>query len=271
MTITEVKATNTRWEKFIYRLNHIAAWMFEVRKVGIALLILSVSTGIYGYWLTHPNEPFIWRKFIFDFYTNISTEFFSIAVTVLIIDSLYQRRQREDEKRRLIRQIGSQERTIALPALTELRAMDAIKDGSLVGVDLERANLHDVKLGHADLRRVKMDFVDLSDSLLSFANLEGADMSGANLKKTMLIGANMRRVNLVAANLKGAYLRDADLTFVKFENARFDETTQLPDGEYWTHETDMHRFTNPQHPKYWRSSLSESHAYRENRRHHNDN
>jgi hypothetical protein len=63
---------------------------------------------------------------------------------------------------------------------------------------------------------------------------------------------NMPRIGLSGANLQGA-----DLT-----GAKFDENTTLPDGTKWTPDTDMTRFTDPEHPEFWRSDIKWSPAYR---------
>jgi uncharacterized protein YjbI with pentapeptide repeats len=54
--------------------------------------------------------------------------------------------------------------------------------------------------------------------------------------------ANLGEVNLGGANLQGAILKRANL----------DEFTILPDGTKWTPDTDMARFTDPDHPDFWR-------------------
>jgi hypothetical protein len=36
----------------------------------------------------------------------------------------------------------------------------------------------------------------------------------------------------------------------------------LPDGTRWTPDTDMERFTDPQHPAFWRSDNRHSPAHR---------
>jgi hypothetical protein len=56
-----------------------------------------------------------------------------------------------------------------------------------------------------------------------------------------LIGADLRGTNFKAANLTGAILR----------NAQFSNKTILPDDKKWTPETDMTRYTNPNHPDFW--------------------
>lgn len=260
MTITTQKTSESRWDRIRARLQRIAEWLFTVRKVGFGLLAMSVSVGFYGHISSYGTLN--WNQFFQDFYANISSELGSVAITVLIIDSLYQRRQREEEKARLIRQMSSKENGLALQAAEELRALGAVKDGALRGANLEGANLEGVRLGRADLRDARMDFSNLSQSYMYFANLERADMSGVNFQGAVLTGANLRNADLVTAKLHGTLLSEADLTHAKLDHAEFDEQTQLPDKTTWAKGADLSRFTDPNHPNYWRSAMSESPAYK---------
>lgn len=270
MTITTQKTTETRWDIIRSRVGNFITSITTVFNVGLALLVVSLATGIYGYWVVNVLPPdgagWNWSQFFMDYYANISSEAFSVAITVLIIDTLNRRRAKQEERGRLIRQMGNKENGIALQAAEELRGMNAHKDGSLRGIELEGANLHTVRLGAADLRGARMDFSDFSDAQLFFANLERADMSGVNFQGAALTNANLRDTNLVAANLSGALLLGADMTNAKIEKAVWSEDTQLPDNTRWRDSTDLTRFTDPTHPQYWRSDMTESPAYSGGRR-----
>jgi hypothetical protein len=265
MTITTQKTTETRWDRFRTAAGRFLTRITTVFNFGIVLLLLSLTTGIYGYRIANADANGIinwsWTQFWVDYYANISAEFGSVAITVLIIDTLNQRRQKQEEKGRLIRQMGNKENGIALQAVEELRALNAHKDGSLRSVNLEEANLHGVRLGHVDMRGARMDFSDFSGAHLFFANLERADMSGVNFCDAALTWANLRHADLVAADLRGALLSEADLTHAKLDRAHFNERTQLPDGSKWQKGADLTRFTDPNNPHYWRSESEESPAY----------
>jgi hypothetical protein len=259
VTITTQKTTESRWEMLSGRVARWAAKVFTVGNVGIVLVVMSVVIGTFGYVRTHGS--FAFDSFLQEFYANISSELGSVAITVLIIDRLNQRRQREEEKARLIRQMGNKVNGIALQAVEDLRALDAIKDGSLMNINLEEANLQGVRLGRVDLRNARLDFANLSGGHLFFANLERADMSGVNFSGAVLTGANLRYADLVAADLRGTLLSEADLSHAKLDRAQFDDNTQLPDKTNWRKGVDMTRFTDPTHPNYWRSEMPESFAY----------
>jgi uncharacterized protein YjbI with pentapeptide repeats len=78
------------------------------------------------------------------------------------------------------------------------------------------------------------------------ANLQGAKLEYANLRKAELEGAHLEGAELDYANLQGAELAGAHL-----EDARFEHSTTMPDGARWTPETDVSRFTDPEHPDFW--------------------
>ncbi len=264
MTITTQKTTESRWDIVWGRISRNASRVFTVGNVGIVLVIMSLTIGIFGFTATH--DGFDPQEFLREFYANISSELGSVAITVLIIDRLNQRRQKEEEKARLIRQMGNKVNGIALQAVEDLRALNALKDGSLANANLEESNLQGVRLGRVDLRGARMDFSNLSGGHLFFANMERADMSGVNFSGAVLTGANLRFADLVAADLRGTLLSEADLSHAKLDRAQFDENTQLPDKSNWRPDIDLTKFTDPAHPNYWRSEMPESFAYQQQRR-----
>ena len=266
MTITTQKTTETRWDQLRTRFSNFILNATTVFNSGLILLILSVSFGFTGYRIVHVDtspaqQETAWYKFWADYYANISAEFGSVAITVLIVDTLSRRRQKQDEKQRLIRQMSNKDNGIALQAVEELRALNALKDGTLRRINIEEANLSGVRLGRVDMRQARMDFSTLSEAHLFFANLERADMSGVDLSGAVLTGANMRYVNLVAADLRGTLLSEVDLMHAKLDNAKFDENTRLPDNSNWHKGVILDRFTDPTHPNFWRSQMVESPAY----------
>src|SRR5664279_3836454 len=66
------------------------------------------------------------------------------------------------------------------------------------------------------------------------------------LRLLNLLHQDPRHINLQKANLYDADLDGADL-----KGAKFDETTELPNGSYWTSETNMRRFTDPGYQNFW--------------------
>jgi hypothetical protein len=78
-------------------------------------------------------------------------------------------------------------------------------------------------------------------SSLLWTNLRGADLRGADLRGASLLMANLRGANLLEADLRGANLM----------LPQFNQDATLPDGEKWMPDTDMARFTDPDHPRFW--------------------
>jgi len=154
-----------------------------------------------------------------------------------------------------------------------------LSGANLESATLERANLWLANLEGADLMDATLEGADLDSANLSGthlwrATLEGADLRSANLSGSNLLGANLSRANLRSANLSGAKLRDvnlsgADLRRANLEGAIINKTTNLdkatilPDAndigdwlnpkfdKHWTPDTDMSRYTDPNHPDFW--------------------
>jgi uncharacterized protein YjbI with pentapeptide repeats len=102
--------------------------------------------------------------------------------------------------------------------------------------------------------------IDLSERDLCGAILDGANLSGANLQGTFFTGMSMEvrqcdpvslvGADLTGANLAGAWLFEANLLHAILDDAVFTPATQLPNGEQWTPDTDMARFTDHRHPDF---------------------
>lgn len=168
-------------------------WTRATAVIGLLFLLAAIVVAIIGQFSTRQRLDV--RSFFGDFYTNISTDLVSIAVTVLIIDTLNQRRADIERKRRRIREMRSPDNGIALAALNELRDEGWTEDGSLRDAYLLAANLEGAFLRD----------VDLSGAWLRDANLRRAYMRDTNLTKATLIGADLSGVReLTPAQLRQA-------------------------------------------------------------------
>jgi len=160
-----------------------------------------------------------------DIYSNAGTELISIALTVLIIDQLYQRRAGREEIKRLLREVSSKDNATALRAVEELRDRGLIAKGILAGADLKYANLEDVILADADLSGAYLTFANLDEADLRNVNLSGAILRQCNLQRALLLNANLTDAKLLEAdlrnaNLNGAILKGANLAGATLEGAR---------------------------------------------------
>ncbi len=261
---------------------------YQVLGGGVLVLI-----GVFVGWIFFAAKHPILDKYSLGYGTNLYTEFISIAVTVFIVDRLNQRREEQREaarekereeregerrteelKKRLVREAGSPDNGTALNAIRELsdRGWLIGKNGLLQNADLRRANLEGAKLERANLQGAELLVsklqgahligADLQDAELVAANLEGAVLVGADLQDAELVAANLEGAVLVGANLQGANLHEANLQEVALYKATFDENITLPDRTKWAPDTDMERFTKPEHPEFWRSDWELSPAYR---------
>jgi hypothetical protein len=260
-------------KSFFRRLVKDDDW--TVQRIGLLFLIGSILLIILGYPIAHPNERFTLSTLVEDLYSNVSSELIGIAVTILIIDRIYRRYDERNEEKRarvdLTRQLGSTVNEVAKRAAEELRAKGWLTDGSLQEIDLRAANLEDARLWKADLQGANMQWARLKKANLNDSILVGANLTQANLQTAWLRGADLRGANLFEAKLyravlKGAYLENADLSGAHLEGARleganlrntvfanacWDELTVLPDGEHWSAECDLKRFTDPLHPNFF--------------------
>jgi hypothetical protein len=206
-------------------------------------------------------------------FLNLGTEMLGAVATYVLLGLLIGRREEEEAKKSdLIAQMGSQVLGDAIRAVEELRRHGWLYDGSLQGANLGGANLQGANLGGANLQEV----------ILSRANLKVAFLVGANLQATYLVEAHLGSANLTFADLQGAYLQEARLFSTRLQEANLAEVNlegailagtdlqgailrqanlqkvsynphaTLPDGTKWTPDTDMARFTDPEHPDFWR-------------------
>lgn len=202
------------------KFNRFTDW-WSIRKVGSIMLAVAVFSGVLGYLNQHSGLYLgeLFGQIIADFYANFSTELASIAITVLIIDSLYHRQETKLEKARLIREMASSDHGIALNAVSELDAHGWLRDGSLRGEHLMGANLEGVDLSNADLEGIMLTSANLKGADLSFTNLRHASLSSANLKGANLSFTNLRHANLSSAKLQEVSLGNADLQNASLRNA----------------------------------------------------
>lgn len=214
----------------------------------LILGILGILIIIVGFALTHPASltigatfPAVSAKldwvtsFVEDMYSNGGIELISIAVTVLIIESLNRRRADRERREELILQMGSPINSSAVEAARILSLKKWLRDGSLEnrnfqeadlrGADLTKARLQGVKLGKAQLRGAQLRGAQLQGADLPEALLEEVNLREANLEKAQLWQANLQGAQMMEADcqhtfLAGANLAEADLREVNFHRAR---------------------------------------------------
>ena len=188
------------------------------------------------------------------FLLSLLVQVIGIGVTVLIMDNLAERRadrRAEDaRKRQLIDDAASTNNEIAKNAVHQLGRKGWLtgEDGLLKGADLEGANLQGANLENANLEAARLIGANLQGANLAGTNLHWVDFWNANLEAANLSRANLHEADFWNANLQGAELGLANLQAADLRDAKFDDTTILPDGNHWSPETDLNRFTDPPRP-----------------------
>jgi len=259
----------------------------------LGLIVLTL--GLAG--LINGPIPYLPIPGLREFHESVASELFSMGLAVLLIDTANERRADRKLKEEIILQMGSPDNGFALEAIRILRRKGWLGDGSLKNTEIPYANLKDARLSLADLRGVNLvaanlhgailERANLQSAVLNKVNLQGANLMGANLHNAVLSGTHLEGANLVGANLHSATLWEAKLwhnphpewpdgtnefhVFLRQILVRdtasgdtvFDDTTRLPDGTFWRPDTDMTRFTDPEHPNFWRPDVRYSPSTRQ--------
>ena len=184
-----------------------------------------VTLGILGVGIT----LLLLSNWLPEWLVGIAPELIGIAVTVLIIERLVERRNQEQRKQEIIEQIYSPVRDVAVEALRLTRKngwFDDINKEDFIEVHWEGANLREASLDGASMMGANLEGANLIDASLDStwlfgANLKGADLWNASLTRAHLNainleGACLRAANLDEANLEGAILAKADLNRATF-------------------------------------------------------
>ncbi|MBN1146073.1 MAG: pentapeptide repeat-containing protein [Anaerolineales bacterium] len=163
------------------------------------------------------------------FLSDMSPEFTGIGITILIIDAASELLVTQQEKKRLVLQMGSPNNAFAVEAARQLKAQDW-------GYNKDRT-LHQAHLAHADLSRgdlndVNLQQANLSSALLRETRLNRANLQQADLSQARLIGAELNGASLVEANLNNALLNNATLVGADLRHASLVQAN-LRSQQHW--------------------------------------
>jgi len=167
---------------------------------------------------------------------NLGSDFLGVALAVLVINALQERAQDEQLKQRLIREMSSKIRDVAVPAAEEMKLRGwgfgddrSLAEVRLVEANLQGADLSGANLSAANLRKANLNGAKLLRSQLHFASLDEADLSGAKMDECYLAQTHLEKANLARAKLwltrldgaylEGAVLQEADLSSVNLRGA----------------------------------------------------
>jgi len=229
---------------------------------------------------------YIFPQKVEDYSVNLYTEVISVIFTIVVLDQINEYRDTQRLKRRLVREAGSRANNTAVSAIDWMRHEGwltgesgllkgaDLHDAKLANANLYEANLEDANLLHANLYKANLAESNLTRAVLYEANLTNADLRGANLEGAYLAGTNLTNAKLNRANLTNADLRGAILIGANLQNAKLNNDTMLfsdinnniivailPDGTKCIEDTPptaiMDRFTDPNHPDFWRPPESD--------------
>lgn len=266
--MTSPDKQQSRWQE-IQQIWKIFDSFYEVLR-GSILVVLLFAMGAY-----------IFVDKISDFSMNAFTELISVIGTIFILDKLATRRSERERKEELIFQMGSDESITSKEAARLLGLKGWLIDGSLQAANLKEANLQGAKLEGADLQRTvlwganlqnsnlmssnlqeadlranfqkaDLSFAKLHKANLAWAELENSDLTYTTFQEASLVCANFRGAKLYAVNLQGADLTSASFIDANCQYLIFDSQTTMPDGSKWTPTVRINRYTNPNHPNFWK-------------------
>jgi Pentapeptide repeats (8 copies) len=234
-----------QWSKFTAR-----------ERTRIILAGLTVIALAMAFASAYREGQFDWRGLG----SNLSTGLFGSVITFILIDRLIggkqeqekQERETQELKERLIRQLRSRNNAEAISAAEELAERGWLQDGTLRDADLRNANLQGVKFQKADLRGASLAYANLEGADLLGAKLSGTDFWWANLTNAGVGGVVVRFGSQQAPRSSGLLLSGEGI-IEEILQAEFDDHTVLPDGTHWSSGDYLERFTDPEHPNFWKA------------------
>ena len=173
--------------------------MKRSQMLSIAILVLAILLLVFSFystWLeTVGSGSTRFNIFIFlrNYSVNFGPEAAGIALTVLILDFLNERRSKYHAdaqlKEQLIREMQSRHAPTAVSAVEKLRVHGWLEDGSLRGMGFSGARLRSANLYRADLTGTNLGGAHFQNSSLKYVNFTNAK----NLTDMQLIQAKALR------------------------------------------------------------------------------
>ena len=173
--------------------------------VGLLILAAAIFLSYRHFVVSHKD----FNEFAKDYYANLSSELFGIAITILLIDYLYEQKEKESNKARLLRELASEDKGFTSRALREIRSLGYLYDGTLNGADLSGANLCDLDFANANLRNVNFTGAQLNKAIFTNSDLTGANLNYAELRDAKLENCKLTNVQMKKCNLYGAIMNNS--------------------------------------------------------------
>jgi len=197
----------------------LPGWTIQMKVIGSLFIISLISIVFYLF------------QSKFDFAgvaLNLGTEMLGAVITYLLIQNVI---GKSETKEKLIINMRSKVRDVALQAIDELRQSNWLMDGSLKEANLNGGNLRGVELYGANLLGASLTGVNLSGAKLYGVKLAGANLFNADLSSAILNSTDLDRANLRQANLYGTDLSTVhNLNRADLNGAWYSDKTKWPDG-----------------------------------------
>lgn len=235
-----MKSNRNFWTSFVYLL-------------GLILFILGISINLWGAYVESDFKTIDLHKLFIASYGNIGVGLIDTAITILVIDTLYRKREEHSHRETLFRQLRSTDNLSALQALEDLFARGWLKRRYLIqhtyyganlsnaqllsGLDMSNARMSGANLTNVNLLNTKLNNAILNDTIFVEGDLISTQMKGANLVK-----ANFENAILQSVDFRGAVMNGANFHNAKLDGLIFDSETILPDGTRWKPEVDIQVF-----------------------------
>ena len=181
-----------------------------VERFAVLLLVAGRGMFIWG-WSLNPPTGLV--EAVTGAYGDWSPGLVVDGLLLLVINRVL----RNNERSRILGQVGSLSNEFALDAVRRCQEEGWTENGAMAGRDYSKARLMNVDLSGAVLSRSRLCFADLRHADLMHADLRGADLTGANLTGADLRWADLRGTklcwaDLTGAEIDGALLEDVDAT-----------------------------------------------------------
>lgn len=178
--------------------------------IAFGLLII----GILGY----VDGPIPYIPWWDEFYKGIRSELIGIGAAVLIITNAGEVVTKKQEKERLTLQMGSPDNAFAIEAVRQLRTKEWLFDGSLIGANLDGADLTGAILENANLTSASLRDVKLTDAYLEGAKLNNANLADADLTDTNLLWVDLTDICMLNVKLNNSLIVDTSFTDADLRN-----------------------------------------------------
>lgn len=194
----------------------------KIKFIGLVFLLLGFLMPLFKYY----KDNWFASKLVHELYSNFCAEFISLAITILIIDYLYDKKEKENNKKRLIRELGCEDIGLTSRALKEIKELGYINDGSLNNADFSKATLNGLdfsncKLNNLNFSNALLISSDFSNSELRNCDFSHCNLNGINFNRAKLVNVKFHKAELYGATFHNSKMQNSDLLRANLDNCEF--------------------------------------------------